>query len=477
MKKKRTIYKFIQFSLIILLLNSCMLGPDYKRPSIETPSSWRFEEKQVKDVVNTSWWEQFKDPVLNELIQTALQENKDLKIAAARVEEFLGYYQTTRGLLFPQIAVDSIAERKRMSERGVFPLPTTLENPSNNFEIYLRSNWEIDLWGKLRRSTEAARAEFISHEEGRRSLILTLVTSIAAAYINLLNLDKQLDIAKHIAKLREESYNLFKQRYNEGVLSELELTQAKSEYEQALSLIPFFEKSIAQQENALCILIGWNPRPIPRGKTIDELNLPEVPAGLPSDLLINRPDILKAEQELIAANAKIGIAKSLYFPSINLTELMGRESTELSELFSGPAKIWNTAGHLSEPIFTGGVIQGKVKSAEALRKQALFKYQQTIQTAFKEVEDALIDQSRSKEQLIILGELVNSLREAERLARIKFDNGYTSYIEVIDAERHLLNAELAYTQVKGSLFQALINLYKAMGGGWVVKADQLVTTK
>lgn len=292
--------------LLLLILFGCTSGPNYQRPTIETPRSWRFEEKEVRKVANTVWWDQFDDPVLNNLIQTALKQNRDLKIAAARVEEFAGRYGTTRAALFPQVGAGGSAGRSRVTEKSPTGFPSSGENPANSFETFVNASWEIDLWGKLRRATEAARADLLSTEEGKRAIILTLVTSVASAYINLRDLDKQLEIAKGTAKSREESYRLFKIRFGGGVISELELNQVKSEYEQALSTIPVLEKLIAQQENGLSVLLGWNPKPIMRGKTIDQLTLPSVPAGLPSELLANRPDIRQAEQDLIAANARIG---------------------------------------------------------------------------------------------------------------------------------------------------------------------------
>ncbi|MBI5967856.1 MAG: efflux transporter outer membrane subunit, partial [Deltaproteobacteria bacterium] len=421
----------IIYSLFTLTLFGCMIGPNYQRPSVETPPSWRFEEKEAKEVSNTAWWEQFDDPVLNGLIQTALKENKDLKIAAVRVEEFMGRHVTTRAALFPQVGAGASAGRSRITEKGPAPFSSAIENPADAYQVFLNASWEIDLWGKLRRATEAARAYLLSTEEGRSAVILTLVTSVASAYVNLRDPDKQLDIAKRTAKSREESYNLFQIRFREGVISETELYQAKSEYEQALATIPFLEKTIAQQENVLSVLLGRNPGPIPRVKTIDELTLPAVPAGLPSDLLANRPDIRQAEQDLIAANALIGVAKSLYFPSISLTGLFGSASTDLSNLFSGPAKVWSFAAPLTAPIFTGGAIRGQVRSAEAVQQQALLRYQQSIQAGFREVEDALVDQRKSREQLEVQERQVESLRNYARLARLRFDNGYTSYIEVL----------------------------------------------
>jgi multidrug efflux system outer membrane protein len=297
---------------------------------------------------------------------------------------------------------------------------------------------------------------------------------VANGYVNLRDLDKQLEIAQNTTKTRKESYDLFKLRFEGGVISELELNQVKSEYEQALSTIPQVQKTIAFQENALNLLLGRNPGPVLRGKTIDELTLPAVPAGLPSDLLVNRPDIREAEQNLISANAQIGVAKALYFPSISLTGLFGFASKDLSDLFTGPARTWNWAVPISAPIFTGGAIAGQVKAAEAIQQQVLHQYQKTIQTAFAEVEDSLIDQKRSREQLQAQASQVDSLRQYAQIARLRYENGYTSYIEVLDAERSLFNAELAYTQTQGFLFQALVNLYKAMGGGWIQEAEKMV---
>jgi len=462
-------------SLLAIVLFGCMMGPDYRRPDVETPVSWRFEEKEAREIGNTAWWEQFNDSVLNDLIQTALKENKDVMIATARVEEFVGRYGITRASLFPQAGAGAMAGRSRATDNSPTPLTSATENPANNYSAFLGASWEIDLWGKLRRATEASRADLLSQEEGRRGVILTLVTSVASTYVNLRDLDKQLEIARHTAQSRKESYDLFHLRFRGGVISELELSQVKSLYEQALAMIPFIEKAIAQQENALSVLLGRNPGSIPRGKKIDELVLPAVPAGLPSDLLAKRPDIRQAEQVLIAANARIGVARSLYFPTISLTGTYGFTSTDLSTLFQGPSRAWSWNVPLNVPIFTAGAIRGQVEAAEAIQRQALLQYQQSIQTAFREVEDALIDQRRSREGLEIQTRQVESLRTYARFARLRFENGYTSYIEVLDAERSLFDAELTLAQTKGVLFQSLVNLYKATGGGWVVKAEGLTT--
>jgi len=461
--------------LLLLTLCGCMVGPNYQRPAVDTPQSWRFEDKEAKDVANTAWWNQFNDPVLNDLIQIAIQENKDLKIAAARVEQFAGLYGTTRAALFPQVGAGASVSRQRTSERtGPLPLGDQGANPNfSNYEVFLNASWEIDLWGKLRRATEAARANLLSTEEGRRAVILTLVSSVANSYINLRALDRQLELTKQTAEKYKESYDIFKLRFEYGIVSEIEVSQAKSQYEEALSNIPFFEKTIAQQENALSVLMGRNPGPIPRGKTIDELMLPAVPAGLPSDILVNRPDILQTEQNLVAANANIGVARAQYFPTISLTGLFGWASNDLSDLFKGSARTWSWAVPATAPIFTAGAIAGQVKSAEAVQQEALITYQQAIQSAFREVDDSLVDQKRTREQIEALVQQVGALRDYASLAWLRYENGYTSYLEVIDADSRLYSAELTHTQTQGTLFQALVNLYKAMGGGWVTKAEQL----
>jgi len=464
--------RLIGFCMITLSLFGCMVGPDYRRPEADTPQNWRFQERETQDLVNTPWWEQFQDPVLNDLIKSGLTENKDIKIAAARIEQFVGQYITTRSAMFPQIYAGASAGRNRSSEQGSAILSSAAKNPVDSYLAQFSASWEIDLWGKLRRANEAARADILSSEENKKGVVLSLVSSIATGYINLRSLDKQLEIAQNTAKSRGESYDIFQLRFKGGIVSELELSQIKSQYEEALANVPLLQKSIAQQENALCVLLGRNPGPIPRGKTIDDLVLPVVPSGLPSDLLERRPDIRQAEQNLISANAQIGVAKARYFPTISLTGIFGWSSTDLSRLFTGPAQTWSWAAQAATPIFTGGSIYGQVKSAEAFQKQTLITYQQTIQNAFRDVDDSLIDRKRTMEQLDTQGKQVASLVDYARIARLRYDNGYTSYLEVLDAERSLFNAQLSQAQTKGTLYQSLVNLYKAMGGGWVALAEQ-----
>jgi multidrug efflux system outer membrane protein len=458
---------------LLIVVGGCTVGPDYRRPTVDTPANWRVDEQEARKLADSEWWRQFNDPVLGNLVTTALRENKDLLIAAARIEEFAGRYGVVRADLFPQVGGAAGYTRERTTETGDNRLATGYKATTDIFSVTLNAGWEIDLWGRIRRSTEAARAQLIASEEGRRAVILTLVGNVASAYINLRDLDRQLEISRNTATSRGESYALFKERFAGGIISDLELSQNRSQYEEALASIPSLEKAITQQENGLSILLGRNPGPIPRGKNIDQLTLPAVVAGLPSDLLERRPDIRQAEQTLIAANARIGVAKAAYFPSISLTGAFGSASGDLDDLFKGPSKVWSYSVPVTMPIFTAGKIAGSVREAEAIRQQALLGYQQAIQNGFREVNDALADQQHTTRQLAAQKSQVDSLRQYAGIARLRYDNGYTDYLAVLDAERSLFNAELAYTQTQGNLYLALINLYKAMGGGWVDRAEQV----
>jgi multidrug efflux system outer membrane protein len=454
----------------LLTLGGCLLGPNYERPVVETPATFRFAESDAKDLVNTAWWEQFQDPALNQLIATALADNKDVKIAAARVEQFLGQFVTTRSQLFPQIGAGFNAERERIP-LGTAQLPAGVGPVFNQFQGTLSASWEIDFFGKLRRQTESARASLLASEEGRRATILTLVASVATSYVNLLSLDRQLKIANATVASREASVKVFELRFAGGQVAQMQLAQSQSEYEASRATIPQIELQIAQQEDSLSILLGHNPDAIPRDRELDDLALPAVPAGLPSDLLERRPDLRQAEQDLIAANAQIGAARALYFPSISLTGLFGTASGQFSALFTGPTRLWSYAGAVTVPIFTAGAISGQVKQAEALQQQALFSYQKSIQVAFQEVADALVSLQKSRDRLVVQGRQVDALATYSHLASLRYEGGYTSYIEVLDAERSLFNAQLSYAQTQGAVFISSVDLYKAMGGGWVTEAE------
>jgi multidrug efflux system outer membrane protein len=453
---------------MLLGLTGCMVGPDYQRPPIDVPEAWRISEKAAQAVGNKAWWEQYGDPVLNDLVKIALVENKDVKIAAARIDEYLGLYATSRAALLPQVGAGASAGRQRASETTgpVLLSETPGGSPTfNNFQLSLNASWEIDLWGKLRRATEAARANLLSTEEARRSVILTLIGSVTNSYINLRDLDRLLEVTIQTAESYRSIYNIIKLRYDHGWVAAMELHQAKQQYEQAASNIPLYEKAVAKEENNLSVLLGRNPGAIGRGRKIDDLQMPSIPEGLPSEILENRPDVRQAEQNLIAANANIGVARALYYPSISLTGLLGLQSSELSKLFHGPSKIWSFAVPVTAPLFTGGAIEGQVQTAEAAQQEALFRYQQIIQTAFREVNDALVDQDRTREQLAALNRQVDSLREYSRLAWVRYNEGYASYLDVTYSQNLLYGAELDRVTVQEILLQAYSNLYRAMGIG------------
>ncbi len=463
---------FVLAPLVALMLSGCMIGPDYFRPFFDTPPAWRVSDAAAKDLANTAWWRQFDDPVLNELIATALRENKDLLIATARIDEYAGYYGVSRSGLFPQVGVGYDVSKQRIPIAGGNDSTTY-----NSYSALFNVSWEIDLWGRIRRQNEAARAQLLASEEGRQAVILSLVGNVAGAYVSLRDLDRQLQISVDTANTRKASYQVFKDRYEGGVISLLELYQNKSQYEEALASIPALEKAIAQQENAISILLGRNPGPILRGKTISALAPPAIPEGLPSSLLERRPDLRVAEQNLVSANALIGAAKAAYYPTISLTGLLGVASGGLSNLWSSDSKAWQYAGSVGMPIFTAGLLAGQVEVANAQQQQALFNYQKAVQNAFREVNDALIDQDRSSAQLAAQAQQVESLTQYAETARLRYENGYTSFIEVLDAERSLFNAQLQYTQTQQVRLQAMINLYKAMGGGWVAEADRLTVAE
>jgi multidrug efflux system outer membrane protein len=453
-----------------LLLAGCAVGPDYKRPAVETPQAFRFQGGEAADMANTAWWRQFRDPALDELIAIALRDNMDVQIAASRIELFLGQYASTRSLLLPQVGANLNGARGRLPAASSGALFDTVQD---QYEATLSANWEIDLFGKRRRQTEAARAQVLASEEGRRATVLTLVSSVASSYIALRELERELQIAKDTAASRKGSFELFRDRFEGGTVSELELSQTQSLYEASLAEIPRIEALIGQQENALSVLLGRNPGPIRAGQPLEALVLPPVPAGLPSELLARRPDLRQAEQDLIAANALIGAARAQYFPTISLTGLFGYISKDFSDLFSGPAKVWSYGLAASAPIFTGGGIAGQVRQAEAQQQEALLRYRKAIQVAFQEVSDALLTHAKSRDRMGIQDREVRTLRNYLELARLRYDEGYTSYIEVLDAERTLFEAEVAYTQTRSQVYTSLVNLYKAMGGGWVREAERM----
>ena len=455
------------------LLGACTLGPDYKRPEIMRPTTFQYEPKDAAATADTLWWQQFQDPVLEQLIDEALKHNTNIQIAAANVEQAAAFLTQTRSQLFPTIGYGAGAQRERTREPAFASLIPNYPNPASAYQAALQASWEIDLWGRIRRQSEAAYANVLATDEARRGVILSLVAQVANSYLQLRGLDAQLDVAKKTLQTYKESVDLFTLQFQYGQVSMMNVAQAQSQYETAAAQIPLIESQIAQTQSSLAVLIGRDPGPILRGKSVYDLQLPQVPAGVPSALLERRPDLEQAEQQLIAANAQIGAAKALYFPTISLTGAFGNASADLSKLFSGPAKVWSYAGSLAGPIFTFGAVSGQVAQAEASQNAALLNYQLSIRNAFADVDNALIANQKLKEQLDAQVKLVAALQQYNELARLQYDGGYTSYSTVLQAEQALFPAELNLASIRAQVFASAVNIYKAMGGGWVAQADQL----
>jgi multidrug efflux system outer membrane protein len=451
------------------VLGGCSVGPNYQRPETESPETWQHADSSfmidssLVTAADSSWWEGFGDTVLTALVETSLQNNADVRIAAARVEQFMGLYGVAKSDFFPKVDARAGAVR---GQRIVTPGGDEARPTTNTFEVSLQASWEIDLWGRVRRASEAARADLLGAEEARRAVTVSVVGLVAESYFQLLALDKQLEIARRTVESRARSLDLFQQRHVRGDVSDLELSQIESQYWLARARVPAIERSIVQQENAISVLIGRNPGPIMRGAVLDSLRLPRIPENLPSDLLEQRPDVRQAEEQLRAANARIGVARSQYFPSISLTGLFGRASGDLSNLFTPNAAIWNVGGNILAPIFRWGEISGQVSAAEAVQRQLLTEYVRSVQNAFADAEDALMSRSRTQEERDAIARQVAALRSYERLSQMRYREGVTSYLEVLDAERSLFDTELGFAQTQASLLQSIVGLYRAFGGGW-----------
>lgn len=460
--------------LFLVFLGGCSVGPDYQKPELNVPKDFFSDDSiKIKDslslaVADTSWWSLFNDPKLTELINTAIKENSDILIASARIEQYLGLYGVSKADMYPQINGQLGAKYGQNSSVNT----GTENNPKRaTYNIAVSADWEIDLWGKIRRSNESARAELLAAEESKRGIVLFIASQVASAYIDLLGLKNQLQITKNTIESREYSLFLFRLRRAQGDLSDLELAQLESEYWTARAKLPQIEKSIVQTETAISILIGKNPQKIETDNLLDSLSVPEVPSGIPSEILERRPDIKQAEQKLISANAKIGMVKALYYPSISLSGILGLASNDLTTILNPASYLWNIAGNITAPIFTGGKISSQVEVAEAVKKELLQSYIQTVRKAFGESENAFSDRVLTQEQLLLEGKKVESLLLYKELADMRYNEGVTSYLEVLDAERNLYSAQLDYVVTKAFLFKSIVNIYKVLAGSWVDKLN------
>lgn len=456
--------------LIPMLLGGCVVGNDYVRPQTDTPNQWRIDYAKSTAIANATWWEAFGDPELNRLIATALRENRDLVAAAARVDQFIGALRTTQSRFYPQLDYGFDASRNRLSRVGQPPLAPGADPYYTLYQGALGASWQIDLFGRVQRQSEATYAQLLATEQARRGVILSVVTSVAASYVALRALDRQLEIARATEQNYAGSLRIMDLRFKGGVTSQVELSQVESQYQQARAAIPVLEEQVAAQENLLSILVGRNPGAIPRGKTVDQFAAPAIPADLPSALLERRPDILQAEQNLVATNANVGVARSLYYPTLSITGVLGTVSTAFGDFLTGASRAGALAAGLGGPIATFGGIEGQVESAEAAQRAALAVYQQTVLNAFRETNDALVGSQKKREEAEAQAKRVTALREYARLSRLRFDNGAASYLEVLYAENELFGAELAAVRAQAERYTRLVDVYKAMGGGWVDEA-------
>jgi outer membrane protein, multidrug efflux system len=456
------------------LLAGCTVGPNYQRPAIPAPANFRapegtptFDPESVGDL---KWFEVFKDEKLQELVRTALAQNYDLRDAAARVEAATAQLGVTRSNQYPNVGAGADISTIRLSRNGQTPLSVAFV-PSQNRTFGGATldllSFEVDIWGRLRRATEAARANLLNAEENRKAVMTTLVSEVASDYFSLRELDYQLEISQRTLATRKDSLGLIQTRQLGGVATLLDLRQAEQLVYTASETIPTLQQQIEQTENQISLLLGKNPGEVLRGKSLTEQEMPpDVPAGLPSALIERRPDIRAAEQNLIAANANIGVAKAAYFPQISLSGFLGGQGTQLASLFSGPSSVWNFTPQVTQPIFTAGRLKSEVKLSQAQRDIALVQYEKTIQTAFTEVSDALIAHQRVRESRVQQVLLVAALQDRTRLAYVRYTGGVDTLLNALDSDRDLFQAELTLSQIRLNELDSVVQLYKALGGGW-----------
>jgi len=465
--------RLIIITLMVSLLTGCLIGPNYRRPTVKPPDVFRGgadarPPTDTTSLADLKWFEVFNDERLQGLIRTALVANYDLRDAVARVDAARANLGITRADQLPNIAASADVTTLRNSASGAFPLPQGFEQRRTIGSVALNLlSFEVDIWGRLRRATEAARADLLATEENRKAVITTLVSDVAGAYFNLLELDMELEIAKRTLSTREGSLQLIRIRERGGLATLLEVRQGEQLVHAAAQAIPAIEQLIEQTENQISLLLGGSPAAIARGRSLaDQEQPPAVPPGLPSSLLERRPDIRGAEQNLVAANAIIGVAKAAYFPQISLTGFLGFQSNQLSNLFTGPTRAWQFVPQVTQPIFTAGRIKSNVRLAKAQQQIALIQYERAIQTAFGEVSDGLIQYRKVREIRAQQELLVATLQDRSRLAYMRYRGGVDTLLNALDADRDLFDAELGIAQTRRNELLAVVQLYRALGGGW-----------
>jgi multidrug efflux system outer membrane protein len=480
----RPYFSFLGLLLAMIGMIGCAVGPNYKRPAVDVPGMYRGAsaessastdthseqakpapartESAARSLGDETWWEIFQDRELQGLIRTALKNNYDVRIAAARVLQARAQLGITRADQLPTLSTGGNIASQQNPKIGPIPGYELTQG-----EVAASAAWNLDFWGKYRRATEAARANLLANEWAQKEVIATLVANLATSYFQLRQLDLELDISKRTFSSRSDSLQLTKTLEQHGINSLLDVRQSEQLVYTAATEVPDLERQIALEENAISILVGNNPGDVPRGlKLTEQPHAPEVPVGLPSSLLERRPDVREAEQNLIAANAQIGVARAAYFPQISLTGTAGYESPALTNLFTGPAGVWNLAGSLTQPIFEGGRLKSNVRFTEAQRQQMALSYQQAIQGAFRDVSNALVAYRKDREFRIQQEHLLESAQDAARLSQVRFKAGTTDYLEVLTNETNSFAAELGLAQAQGNELIALVQLYQALGGGW-----------
>jgi multidrug efflux system outer membrane protein len=465
----------------VAVLCGCAVGPNYQRPAVNTPSGYRTPTSAAappaagaQSFGDLGWWEVFRDTQLAAYISEALTNNWDIKIAASRVLQAEAQARITRSQFFPSVGVGGDIYTVRASERGPVTIPPGVDPQHEYGDVFASmAAYEVDLWGRIRRADEAARARLLATEDAQQTVRQTLVAQVATTYLNLLELDLELDISRKALEARNESLTLTTAREEGGVSSLQDVREAQILVFTAESVIVDTLQRTEQTENEMSILLGRNPGTIERGPGLaDQERAQEVPAGLPSSLLERRPDIRTAEQRLVAANADIGQAKAAFFPTVSLTGFYGYQSVALSDLFTGPARAWQFGPTVTLPLFTGGRLRGGLKLAQAQFEEAVEDYQRTVQQAFREVSDSLIAYQRTREFRIRQEERTIAQRSATELASVRYEGGVTSYLEVLYNEQELFTAELALAQARRNELLSVIQLYRALGGGWQTEAAE-----
>jgi len=450
---------------LALLATGCMVGPKLEKPQISTEEHFRFDSIAGDSMINLAWWELFDEPELDTMIYVALEYNQDILMAMSRIEQAYAVLGVSKADLYPQFGYDISGSYQDPS------FTSSESSASGSVNITPNVYWELDFWGKVRRSNQAARAEIAASEEALRQVQLGIITAVADGYFQLLDYDQRLEISRRTWETRMESLWIIEQRFKQGVVPEIDLNQAQQQEAIAATAIPTYERAVARTENFLSLLLGQNPRKLERGLLEDLQSPPAIPVGMPSELLQRRPDLLEAEQQFYAETARIGMTQAMRFPSFSITGALGVASSDLSTLLSSEALMYSVGGSILGPIFNWGKNKRRVEIQQETARQALLKYEQAVLNAFREVDDALIDVNTYEREVESRERQERAAINAAKLSRARYDGGQTAYLEVLETERSMFNAELESSAAKGALLSSYLYLYKALGGGWITAEE------